>query len=357
MDTSVEEQNSPTECCIACLTKDENKLSNANAAGLLKDFLPQRNLSHLFKYIPAQLCTECLTQMESHINFKLCVENSIQELENGLPDKPKGRGRPKKPEGEKKAKPLQNGNHGRRGRPRKSDLEPKDDYEDESERSTANAGDSPPKAKGKRGRPVGWRKSTNGDTSMGNGSTPGRGRGRPPKHIDDDSSNEGNFSPAPKSTGKRGRPVGWRKSTSDSNVKIKIAVPGSSGRKAGRPRKSETAYNDGDDNEDDSSSNELQDDEDGKRKRKTLYFDIDSDDSDALVAKKKKAASTSGGSSSGKKRGRPKKVDDEEKDADVEQAPSVPDPLATPEKDEEEEEEEEEEAADNAESEKIPSYF
>lgn len=45
MDTTVEERRPPPECCIACLTRDENKLSNANAAGLLKDFLPQRDVS------------------------------------------------------------------------------------------------------------------------------------------------------------------------------------------------------------------------------------------------------------------------------------------------------------------------
>lgn len=39
MDESIEETSANNDCCVGCLTKDENKLSNANASGLLKDFL------------------------------------------------------------------------------------------------------------------------------------------------------------------------------------------------------------------------------------------------------------------------------------------------------------------------------
>lgn len=39
MDESIEEVNAAGDCCVGCLTKDENKLSNADVSGLLKDFL------------------------------------------------------------------------------------------------------------------------------------------------------------------------------------------------------------------------------------------------------------------------------------------------------------------------------
>lgn len=48
--------------------------------------------------------------MEAHINFKICVENSIAELEKDLPVPVKARGRPKKDDSEKKQS-LANG-HG-----------------------------------------------------------------------------------------------------------------------------------------------------------------------------------------------------------------------------------------------------
>lgn len=205
-------------------------------------------MTHFFKHIPAILCTECVTQMEAHINFKICVENCISELEKTLPaPEVKGRGRPKKLDSEKKI--VQNGHvkSGKgRGRPRKDATSASEsiprvifyDYDAENDASTKDDDKEQAEVKGeRRGRK---RKNLvyNMDTSDSEEWDPKKEKKYTVKvKFGKPSSGTGKRG-RPKKIERRGRP---RKNVDGSDDVKRVPVPSTSSeggvKKRGRPKK------------------------------------------------------------------------------------------------------------------------